>query len=264
MSRELRRIEPVDAEVLTEFFNTAPALRLLAQARWRDGSETWGEFDGDLKSIVAIGGNALLHGELVDSAAVAQLLQRRPAVRALVGDADVVADVVAQRSRLIGGQPWLWRARQPYLLLSEPASGPAAGKVRSARLADLPAYTLAGAAMYRAELESEPDLSSLRRRFAASIRAGRSFAWAEQGVVRFKCDVSLVLGDSCHIQGVWLDQALRGMGWSAPLMADVLALVQRDIAPKVTLYVNDFNLPALRMYERLGFQQVGTFASAFY
>jgi uncharacterized protein len=32
----------------------------------------------------------------------------------------------------------------------------------------------------------------------------------------------------------------------------------------VSLYVNDFNAPARRSYERVGFTQVGTFASVLF
>jgi predicted GNAT family acetyltransferase len=32
-------------------------------------------------------------------------------------------------------------------------------------------------------------------------------------------------------------------------------------APTVSLYVNEFNHPARRVYEQIGFRRVGTFAS---
>jgi predicted GNAT family acetyltransferase len=44
-------------------------------------------------------------------------------------------------------------------------------------------------------------------------------------------------------------------------MAAVVDACRRDLAPAVSLYVNDFNAPARRAYERVGFSQVGTFAS---
>lgn len=264
MARELRRLNSADAEAVAEFFAAQPALRLLAEARWRERGDLWGEFEHGLQGLLAIGGNALVHGEFAAPAAVAQLLQHRPAVRSIVGDAAVVEEVVDRIANQTGDRPWLLRPSQPYLRLAAAPQVPVAGRVRPAEVGDLPAYTLAGAAMYRAELESEPDVSSLRQRFAASIRAGRSFVWIERGAVRFKCDVSVVLADRCHIQGVWLDPALRGVGLAAPLLADVLVQVQQTFAPQVTLYVNDFNLPALRVYQRLGFEQIGTFASAFY
>jgi predicted GNAT family acetyltransferase len=47
-------------------------------------------------------------------------------------------------------------------------------------------------------------------------------------------------------------------------MAAVVAECLRSVAPVVSLYVNDFNLPARRVYERVGFKQVGTFASVLF
>jgi predicted GNAT family acetyltransferase len=36
------------------------------------------------------------------------------------------------------------------------------------------------------------------------------------------------------------------------------------VAPSVTLYVNDFNEPARRVYARCGFRPVGTFATVLF
>ena len=42
-----------------------------------------------------------------------------------------------------------------------------------------------------------------------------------------------------------------------------MRLVQRRY-PVVSLYVNDFNVPALRSYERLGFRTVGSLSTVHY
>jgi predicted GNAT family acetyltransferase len=44
----------------------------------------------------------------------------------------------------------------------------------------------------------------------------------------------------------------------------VVALAQETIAPVVSLYVNDYNHAARAAYERVGFRQVGTFASVLF
>ena len=46
--------------------------------------------------------------------------------------------------------------------------------------------------------------------------------------------------------------------------AAVVALARRTVAPVVTLYVNEYNTPARRAYERVGFRQVGTFTSVLF
>jgi uncharacterized protein len=44
----------------------------------------------------------------------------------------------------------------------------------------------------------------------------------------------------------------------------VAVAAQRDIAPVVSLYVNAFNVPARRAYERVGFTRLDTFASVLF
>ena len=54
---------------------------------------------------------------------------------------------------------------------------------------------------------------------------------------------------------------LRGQGLAAPMMASVVEQTMVDHAPFVTLYVNDFNAPAMATYGRIGMERVGTFAT---
>jgi predicted GNAT family acetyltransferase len=55
----------------------------------------------------------------------------------------------------------------------------------------------------------------------------------------------------------------RGRGLSAGYMAAVVEQA-RKVAPITSLYVNGFNLRARATYERVGFQQVGTFATVLF
>lgn len=95
------------------------------------------------------------------------------------------------------------------------------------------------------------------------ITTGRAFGMVRDGRVVFKADVGSVAGSVCQVQGVWLDPALRGQGLAAPAMATVVRLA-RSIAPTVTLYVNDYNKPARATYARVGFADVGEFATIHY
>ncbi|GAA4941782.1 hypothetical protein GCM10023238_04470 [Streptomyces heliomycini] len=56
----------------------------------------------------------------------------------------------------------------------------------------------------------------------------------------------------------------RGKGVAAPGMAAVLRYALTEIAPVASLYVNDFNTPARRTYEKVGFQEVGAFMSVLF
>ncbi len=100
-----------------------------------------------------------------------------------------------------------------------------------------------------------------RARVRELIAAGRSFARIEDGRVVFKADIGSVTPHACQIQGVWVAPDRRGEGLSIGGMAAVVRLALSHVAPVVTLYVNDYNAPALATYRRVGFTQVGTFAS---
>jgi predicted GNAT family acetyltransferase len=60
-----------------------------------------------------------------------------------------------------------------------------------------------------------------------------------------------------------MNPAYRGKGLAAPYMAAVVEL-SRKFAPVASLYVNDYNHRAVAAYERVGFKQVGTFATVLF
>ena len=93
------------------------------------------------------------------------------------------------------------------------------------------------------------------------IRQGRTYVVVEDGRVVFKADIGSVAFDTCQVQGVWLTPEQRGRGLAAGYMASVLEQAMADHAPFVTLYVNDFNAPALATYERIGMERIGTLAT---
>ncbi len=47
-------------------------------------------------------------------------------------------------------------------------------------------------------------------------------------------------------------------------MAAVLRYALADVAPVVSLYVNDYNTPARKAYHRVGFRETGTFMSVLF
>ena len=82
-------------------------------------------------------------------------------------------------------------------------------------------------------------------------------------LVLFKADLGSVSGSVCQVQGVWLDPELRGRGMAPAAMAAVVTLA-RTVVPTVSLYVNDYNHAARATYDRVGFTQVGEFATIHY
>jgi predicted GNAT family acetyltransferase len=47
-------------------------------------------------------------------------------------------------------------------------------------------------------------------------------------------------------------------------MAAVANIVRAEVAPVVSLYVNDFNERAIRAYRRVGFREVGMYATVLF
>ena len=103
-----------------------------------------------------------------------------------------------------------------------------------------------------------------RARVTELVRAGRSLAWIEQGEVLFKAEIGAVSRAACQVQGVWVTPGCRGRGIGAAGTAAVVEYARAPIAPVVSLYVNDFNAPARAAYRRVGFRDVGQYASVLF
>jgi predicted GNAT family acetyltransferase len=106
--------------------------------------------------------------------------------------------------------------------------------------------------------------AAYRARMADLIGAGRSFARIESdGHVTFKAEIGAATPFACQVQGVWVPPEDRGRGHAVRGMAAVVRAAL-GLAPVVTLYVNDFNIPARAAYLHAGFKQVGTFMSVLF
>ena len=103
-----------------------------------------------------------------------------------------------------------------------------------------------------------------RARVTDLVRAGQSLAWIEDGQVLFKAEIGAVSRAVCQVQGVWVSPAVRGRGIGAAGTAAVVEYARSAIAPVVSLYVNDFNAPARAAYRRVGFREVGRYASVLF
>jgi predicted GNAT family acetyltransferase len=57
---------------------------------------------------------------------------------------------------------------------------------------------------------------------------------------------------------------LRGRGLSAPGLATVVDTALAELAPVVSLYVNDYNTAARAAYRKVGFSDYGTFMSVLF
>jgi uncharacterized protein len=80
----------------------------------------------------------------------------------------------------------------------------------------------------------------------------------------FKAEIGAVSRTVCQIQGVWVDPTHRGRGIGTAGTAAVVEYARTAIAPVVSLYVNDYNAAARAAYARVGFREVGHFASVLF
>jgi uncharacterized protein len=80
----------------------------------------------------------------------------------------------------------------------------------------------------------------------------------------FKAEIGAVSRAACQVQGVWVAPSRRGRGIGAAGTAAVVEYARTSIAPVVSLYVNDFNQSARAAYRRVGFREVGRYASVLF
>ena len=221
--------------------------------------------DGELTGAAFNGGNLLpIGGDVDDWTALAkQIAQVRRVCTSIVGAADAVTTMWALLEPY-WGRPRAIRTEQPLLALhrGDPMTARADRRVRMMHPDEIGRYLPAAAAMFEEELGISPFAGrsggSYRRRVESLLAAGRSFGIVDRtGSIEFKADIGAITEHTCQLQGVWVRPDLRGRGLGTAALAAVLehALTR---APSVSLYVNDFNVVARRMYANVGMQQVAT------
>lgn len=220
----------------------------------------------DLVAACYAGGNLLpVGGDVATWDALARFVAE--GVRgctAIVGQADIVSAMWPQLAHSWGPARSI-RPNQPLLLLDGPFTAPGDPAVRRALPTDLDRYLPAAAAMFSSEIGVSPNVAPGRAAFRARVGdllgAGRAFAAFDfRGQVTFKAEIGAVSRHTCQIQGVWVRPDLRGRGIGTAALASVMTQALK-LAPSVSLYVNDYNTAARRMYARLGMRQVATLST---
>lgn len=268
----IARLDPVaSALVLTQLEDSATAGKLTGLL--------WGfPQTGPLTAICWAGGNLIPvlsepnDWAIAAFAAMAKSRQRK--VSSIVGPAH---DVLALWEHLRGSwpQPREIRANQPSMVIMQPAQIQADPLVRFGTSRDYAAVFPASVAMF----ESEVGVSPLRfgstmyaERVHYLLRMNRTLVRVTEArglkelsgsatEVMFKADFGVVTREVAQVQGVWIPPRFRGKGLASAAMAAVVNQGLEHTAPIISLYVNDYNAPALATYNRVGFTRVGTFAS---
>lgn len=248
----------------------ASRVRQAGPERSRLGGDLWGHFvDDSLLAVCYYGANLVPIEAAMPSIELfaAEARQQRRRCASIVGPHDAVRELW----RLL--EPHWGPARdvrpsQPVMVTREPAAVPADPLVRRVRIDELDVLMPACVSMFTEEVGVSPldgdGGASYRARVAELIEAGRAFARIEHGQVLFKAEIGSVSSLACQVQGVWVRPELRGRGLSVGGMAAVVNAALDEIAPTVSLYVNDYNAPARAAYRRVGMYDEGTFMSVLF
>ncbi|MEY3407992.1 MAG: hypothetical protein RL038_1053 [Actinomycetota bacterium] len=269
------RLRPADREIALNVVRLNPATNVFLNHRLQnhpDGRIVDGEIfaaTDPSPALLYIGGNAVpanldsQNRNLVRS--FADLLAREtPPIGSIVGEATAVSAIWSELEPNWPLPARLIRANQPYLV-SHTKFNSEINRVRFGNIADLSEYFDAARQMFFGEVGQMPPTAMFQARVAENLRSENAIGWfAEDGRVLFKLDIGAMADGWLQVQGVWLHPELRGQGLSTGLMSEAFSLIQRRFDVNLCLYVNDFNLPALRAYARLGFEQVGNFQTVFF
>lgn len=235
----------------------------------RLGAEVWGYVDeGSLVAVCYAGANLVPYGSSPDAVRGFAEHARRQGRRcsSMVGPSSAV-DPLWRLLRPIWGPARDVRL-QPLMAITSRAAVRPDPAVRRVRPEELDTLLPACVAMFTEEVGVSPMSSDggalYRARVAELISTGRSFARIEEGRVLFKAEIGAVSRSACQVQGVWVEPSLRGSGLGTAGMAAVVNEILESVSPVVSLYVNDYNEPARRAYERVGFAQVGRFTSVLF
>ena len=278
MAHEVRAIDAQSISQLQSLIAQDPIRHCLLAARVESGSggyrnsfsDLLGYFDdGKLKSALLCGANVVpVNTSLIARQEFASVLSRSGRrSSSIVGPASEVLDLWSRLS-LSWGSAREVRENQPVLAMREPSRVLSDDEVRYSTLADLDELVPACVAMFTEEVGVSPNsgggASAYRNRVAELVSARKSFVRYLGDELVFKAEVGTVGSEVAQVQGVWVKPEYRGKGISVPAMAAVVKYVLADIAPVVSLYVNNFNTPALATYRNVGFEQVDTFATVLF
>ncbi|MER8188005.1 GNAT family N-acetyltransferase [Kitasatospora sp. NPDC094015] len=240
---------------------------------WRLGGEMWGWTgeDGRLGALCYAGANLVPVNAGPEAVRAFAERARRQGRRcsSIVGPAESTATLWALLERSWGPAREV-RGHQPLMAAEAPATEVAPDPlVRRVRKNEIENLMPACVAMFTEEVGISPLAGDggllYQARVAELVGAGRSFArFDEDGGVVFKAEIGAVTAGACQIQGVWVAPEHRGRGLSETGMAAVLEIALREVAPTVSLYVNDYNVRARAAYRRVGFREVGAFMSVLF
>jgi predicted GNAT family acetyltransferase len=279
MAHEIRALDAHSIDLVKNLIEQDPVrhcflaarLEQTKQSRFRPSyPDLLGYFDdGNLKSVLMTGANIVpVNTSLIARQEFATVLNRSGRrSSSIVGPAEEVLDLWSRVSASWGPAREV-RGNQPVLSMRSNSSVEIDHDVRYSNLSDLEDLVPACIAMFTEEVGISPTINgggiAYRNRISELVSSRRSFVKYSGSELVFKAEIGTVGAGVAQIQGVWVKPEYRGKGISISAMAAVVKLVLADVAPVVSLYVNDYNEVALKTYRSVGFEQVDTFATVLF
>jgi hypothetical protein len=146
---------------------------------------------------------------------------------------------------------WVYLLDPPDLKVQGP------GQTRLARLDEVEAVAKLASAMSMEEIQMDPlrdHRASYLRLIARRIQLQRYYVLEDEGEIKFQVHLNAITPDAGQVTGVYTPPQFRRQGWALQGMADFCKLAL-ERAPRLCLFVNDFNTPAINLYEALGFRR---------
>jgi ribosomal protein S18 acetylase RimI-like enzyme len=184
--------------------------------------------------------------------------------RMIIGDEAAVTELWSS-AQLVMPRPREDRPGQPVYVIDH-APEPGSSGLRAATFDDLDLLVPACALTHEEELGVDPlqrDPVGFRRRTAAQIEEERSWIWVEGGTILFKAEASAWTPSAVQLQQVWVDPEARRLGNATRGLSDLCRLLLA-YTPTVCLFARPENVPALRLYEKIGMRREGTYRSVLF
>jgi RimJ/RimL family protein N-acetyltransferase len=221
----------------------------------------WRDDRGRIAGICYFGPQIVACGDDAAIDAFAAACRRSRPTRMIVGPRPAI-ERLWQRTRDFLPEPAAVRTSQPVYMLDRAAlrGAPFDAGVARATLGEVDEIVPHSAQMIAGEIGGDPlrTNADFRARTARIVERGWWWNYRVGGTLAFMCNVGSAAFGTAQLQGVWTPPGLRGHGHATRALAAIAHRLLDDYAT-LCLYVNDFNAPAIALYERVGFARAGEF-----
>lgn len=279
-SARVERLGPHSMIEVTRFLDRDPVLNVFLQAVvLRDAlahprDEFWGLRRGDeLTALVFLGVDSGLIAPVGDDAeALATLAQwagtratRLPRRRHLVGARATLEAFEPEFTRLLP-PPRLVRDQLYLVMRSRSMGAHRLPELRPAEPGDEALLFESGVALRKEELDEDPlrvDALAYRRHVQTECRQGTTFVWRRGDELCFRATIGALSAVVAQISAVYTAPALRNRGIGTRGVGELCHRLFERV-DHVSLFVNEFNAPALAVYRKLGFRLHAPWRSLFW